>query len=203
MPFDESPRPLYLNMTKTELRKIYLEERLSLSEHEYERMNLGICENFFSSMDFSKINVIHSFIPMEKTKEPDTWLIIERIQEEYPHIRISLPRINVKTIDIDNIFFETHKQLKTNPWGIPEPQYGEATETKDIDMVLVPMLIGDRRGHRVGYGKGFYDKFLSTCSKDCISVGLCFFEPIQAIGDINNLDIPLRYFVTPLMVHRF
>src|SRR5688572_28506599 len=103
MPFDESPGPLYLNMRETELRKIYLEECLSLSEHEYERMNLGICENFFSSMDFSKINVVHSFIPMEKTKEPDTWLIIERIQEEYPHIRISLPRINVKTIDIDNI----------------------------------------------------------------------------------------------------
>jgi 5-formyltetrahydrofolate cyclo-ligase len=190
-------------MTKTELRKIYLDERLSLSDKEYERMNLGICENFFSHVDLSRVNVIHTFIPMEKTKEPDTWLIIERIQEEFPHIRISLPRINVKTIEIDNFFFETHKQLKTNPWGILEPQYGDATRTQDINMVLVPMLIGDQHGHRVGYGKGFYDKFLSTCREDCISVGLCFFEPIETIEDINTLDIPLKYCVTPLNVHRF
>ena len=69
-------------------------------------------------------------------------------------------------------------------------------------MVLVPMLIADKNGHRVGYGKGFYDKFLATCKPSCIPVGLCFYEPVSIIDDINALDMPLKYCVTPAEVHR-
>ncbi len=64
-------------------------------------------------------------------------------------------------------------------------------------MVLVPMLIADQNGHRVGYGKGFYDKFLATCKPSCIPVGLCFYEPVASIDDVNALDMPLKYCVTP------
>jgi len=190
-------------MTKAELRKKYLNERLSLSEKDVDDYNHDICENFFAKLDLSKINILHSFIPMEKTKEPDTWIIINKVKNQFPHIRISIPRINVQSIVIENFFFEDPRQLKTNTWGIPEPEYGVPTATDAIDMVLVPMLIADRSGHRVGYGKGFYDKFLSTCKPSCIPVGLCFYEPIERIDDVNELDMPLRYCVTPHKVHQF
>src|SRR5688572_26230892 len=180
-------------MTKAALRKFYLNERLSLTDIQLVELNAAICENFLSQLNLTHVNVLHSFIPMEKTNEPDTWRIIQGIQKKFPHIRISIPKINVKTIEIENFYFEGREQLKVNPWGIPEPDYGERTATEDIDLVLVPMVVADQYGHRVGYGKGFYDKFLSTCKPSCISVGLCFYEPIHRIEDITELDVPLKY----------
>lgn len=190
-------------MTKAELRKIYLNERLSLSDQDFQQYNRDICENFFSQVDLDEIKVLHSFIPMENTKEPDTWIIINKIRKQFSHIRVSIPKINVQSIEIENFFFEGPEQLKPNAWGIPEPEYGERTDTAEIDMVLVPMLIADQYGHRVGYGKGFYDKFLATCNASCIPVGLCFYEPIRRIDDVNALDMPLKYCATPIKVHRF
>lgn len=190
-------------MTKADLRKKYLNDRLALSDRDVWQFNQDICENFFSHLDIGSVKVLHSFIPMEKTKEPDTWIIINQVIKQFPDVRISIPRINVETISIENFFLEDPKQLKANAWGIPEPEYGVSTLTDTIDMVLVPMLIADQTGHRVGYGKGFYDKFLSTCKPSCIPVGLCFYEPIEKIDDINELDMPLKYCVTPFGVHQF
>lgn len=190
-------------MTKAELRKIYLNERLSLSDDEFARYNFDLCENFFAELDLQNIKVLHSFIPMENTREPNTRMIIYKVQEQYPHIQISIPKINPQTVVIENFYYEGTEQLKSNAWGIPEPQYGVRTNTQDIDMVLVPMLIADQDGHRVGYGKGFYDKFLATCKSSCLPVGLCFYEPVSRIDDINDLDMPLKYCVTPATVHRF
>lgn len=190
-------------MTKAALRKFYLNERLSLTEPQLAGLNAAICENFLSQLDLADVNVVHSFVPMEKTNEPDTWRIIHAVKKKFPHIRFSLPKINVKNIEIDNFYFEGTEQLKVNEWGIPEPQYGERTASEEIDLVLVPMVIADQYGHRVGYGKGFYDKFLSTCKSSCKSVGLCFYEPIHRIEDVTTLDVPLKFCATPIKVHRF
>ena len=190
-------------MTKAELRKYYLNERLSLSDDEFARYNFDICENFFDQVKLQNIKVLHSFVPMENTREPNTRMIIDQAIEQYPALKISVPKINVQTVEIENYYYEGPDQLKPNAWGIPEPEYGERTNTADIDMVLVPMLIADKRGHRVDYGKGFYDKFLATCKPSCLPVGLCFYEPISEIEDINTLDMPLKYCVTPQTVHRF
>jgi 5-formyltetrahydrofolate cyclo-ligase len=63
--------------------------------------------------------------------------------------------------------------------------------------VVVPLLSFDKRGHRVGYGKGFYDRFLSECSRDCIKIGLSFFAPVEVIDDVNRHDVTLDLFVMP------
>lgn len=190
-------------MTKAELRKFYLNERLSLRDQDLAQFNRDICENFFDKIDLGEVKVIHSFITMENTNEPDTWMIINRIKTSFPGIRISVPRINVNSLSIENFYFENPTQLKPNAWGIREPEYGEPTPTSDIDLVLVPMLIADQYGHRVGYGKGFYDKFLATCKATCVPVGLCFYEPILRIDDINERDMPLKYCITPVTAHKF
>ena len=190
-------------MTKAQLRKFYLNERLSLSDGILWQYNIDICENFFSEIDLEHVKVLHSFIPMENTREPDTWRIINKVRKDFRYIKISVPKINASTVQVENFYFEGPKQLKTNAWGIPEPEYGINTESKDIDMVLVPMLIADKYGNRVGYGKGFYDKFLATCKPECITVGLCFYEPVEKIDDVNAMDVPLKYCATPVKVHRF
>jgi len=63
--------------------------------------------------------------------------------------------------------------------------------------VLVPLLCFDRRGHRVGYGRGYYDRFLARCRHDCKKIGLSFFEPLAEIDDVHEGDVELNYCVTP------
>lgn len=184
-------------MTKDQIRKVYLQKRFALSEAEYLQVNQQLCENFFASIDLSFVKVLHTFLPIEKQREVNTWLIIERIRREFPHIRISIPKINNQTSTIESFYFEGLHQLEKNTWGIAEPKQGIPTPVEKIDIVLVPLLAFDERGNRVGYGRGFYDKFLATCTDASKKIGLSFFPPIESIRDIQTTDVPIDLAVTP------
>jgi len=73
----------------------------------------------------------------------------------------------------------------------------------EIDLIFVPLLAFDETGNRVGYGKGFYDKFLTKCRPDAIKVGLSYFEAIDRISDSEQFDIPLNYCITPQRIYEF
>ncbi len=190
-------------MTKQELRKKYLQKRQALSEAEYANLNFQLYQNFFSYVDLSFIKVLHTFLPITSKREPDTWLMIDRIRREYPHIRISIPKVNNKTSELENFYFEGLHQLTTNEWGIQEPRQGIPTESQKIDLVLVPLLAIDQSGHRVGYGKGYYDKFLSTCRADCEKTGISFFNAEENIQDTDTSDVRLNQCITPSTVLSF
>ena len=188
-------------MTKAELRKSYLQKRLALTEADCLNYSRQICEQFFLNFDLSFIKIIHLYLPIEKNKEPDTWLILDRVRGEFLNVRVSLPR--VRDNRLENIFFEDLHQLEKNSLGIPEPKQGVPTPTEKIDLVIIPMLAFDQKGHRVGYGKGFYDRFLKQCRTDCKKVGLSFFEPLEKIGDSNEHDIALTHCITPDRLYKF
>jgi 5-formyltetrahydrofolate cyclo-ligase len=184
-------------MNKKELRATYLSKRKALSEGEIAQYNLQLYQQLFIQVDLSFVKVLHTYLPLDKNKEPDTWAIIDRIRREFPHIRISIPKINAQTNEIESYYFEGLHQIANNAWGIPEPQQGVPTPVDKIDVVLVPLLVFDGLGNRVGYGKGFYDRFLSQCKHDCKKIGLSFFEPIKRIDDVNQFDVTLTGCVTP------
>lgn len=190
-------------MTKEEIRKIYLNKRIGLSAAEYSQLNRKVSEVFFSQLDLSQIKILHTFLPINKTKEMDTWLIINRIRKEFPSIKISIPRINNQTAIIDNFYLEGPEQLEKNTWGIPEPKQGIPTPTEKIDAILVPLLAFDRQGNRVGYGRGFYDKFLATSRQDAKKIGLSFFEPVKLISNMSPTDIKLTHAVTTERLYTF
>jgi len=184
-------------MTKKELRKIYLKKRMELSDARYHQLNEELCENFFVHVNFSTIQVLHLFLPIEKNREVNTWLILDRVQEEYPRVRIAVPKINNQSAELEHYYFENRDQLENNTWGIPEPIKGIPAAIEKIDAVLVPLLAFDRQGHRLGYGRGFYDRFLANCRPDCRKIGLSFFEEEEEIGGIGEKDIPLNMIITP------
>jgi 5-formyltetrahydrofolate cyclo-ligase len=94
-------------------------------------------------------------------------------------------------------------RIKKNEYNIPEPVDGLEVPATKIDVVFVPLLAFDKKGHRVGYGKGFYDKFLSECKPETIKIGLSFFEPEELISDVFEGDILLNYGVTPNTIYSF
>jgi 5-formyltetrahydrofolate cyclo-ligase len=95
--------------------------------------------------------------------------------------------------------------------GIQEPVSGDSLEAKaffekykkeDI-LVIVPLLAFDKKGHRVGYGKGFYDKFLEHKTTDTTTVGLSFFEAEDPFVDTQSHDISLDFVVTPSRIYQW
>lgn len=184
-------------MTKQALRELYHSKRHSLSDEAYHRLNENLTNRFFEDVDLLSIKVLHTFLPISKNKEPDTWNIVHKIQSGHLHIKISIPRINPQTVSIESFYLNSREQLETNRLGMPEPVTGTVTAIPDIDLVLVPLLCIDKKGNRVGYGKGYYDRFLSRCRSDCKKVGLSFFEPVDHIDDVSSMDVPVDVCVTP------
>ena len=182
-------------MTKAVARKVYLQKRLALTDAQCQSSSNAICNRFFSSVDLSFQNKLHTYLPIEGRKEPDTWLIIDKIRREYPHIRLIIPRIDKG--QLSHFYFEGLHQIKPSIWGIPEPTRGIPAEPSEIDLVLVPLLVADKQGHRVGYGKGFYDQFLKDCKSNCLKIGLSMFPPIEKIADVADYDVRLDALLTP------
>jgi 5-formyltetrahydrofolate cyclo-ligase len=190
-------------MLKAEARKVFLARRKQLLEGQYYSFNQQLYHLFFTQVDLSFVKTMHIYLPIEKNHEPDTWQIIDRIRREHAHIRLCVPKVNGITNQLDNFYFEGLHQLQLNAWGIPEPQQGVPVPSKKIDMVIVPLLAFDERGNRVGYGKGFYDKFLAQCRPNCRRLGLSFFEPVDAIDDVDVSDVALTHCLTPARLVRF
>lgn len=190
-------------MNKAELRREYLEKQKLLSEEERESASKRIADNFFSGFDLGGVRALHSFIPIKKFNEVNTRVILAKLWRGFPHIQTVAPRIDFETRSIQNLKFSHATELIQNAWDIDEPSHDDIVETQSIDMVLVPGLCFDRGGHRVGYGKGFYDRFLKECRSDCVKIGLSFFPPVEDIEDVHDGDVQLDFVITPeRVVHR-
>ena len=190
-------------MTKNELRKIYLEKRKLLSDEEINSKNENISAKFFEEFDLANVNFLHCFLPIEKFREIDTKLILHKIWKNFPHIETLVPRVDFEKNVIENLKFTSATELVQNAWLIHEPNHRELVESSQIDIVLVPLLCFDLRGFRVGYGKGFYDKFLQNCRADCKKIGLSFFPPVENFVEVNEFDVKLDYCLTPNKIYKF
>lgn len=185
---------------KKDLRKKYKKRRLSISIQEKEEMDQGIF-SFLKEMDWDAVHVLHSFLPIPTLKEPDTLRFIHWIWQQKKHIQIATPKINDRTLE--HYLFSEDSEMLANTWNISEVKKGEQIHPLTIDAVLIPMLICDRQGQRVGYGKGFYDRFLAECRKDVQKIGISYFDPISKVEDTEATDIPLDLCVTPNKIWRF
>jgi len=178
-------------MRKSELRKLFKENRSRLSDEELNRKSDSISEKIFDSVDFTKADCVHIFLPIERMREIDTLPIISRIQNEFPEICVCVPRIREDGAGMESVVLGDKQHTIINAFGIPEPVDGRIVDSTDIDIVFVPLLCADGNGNRVGYGKGFYDRFLSECRSDCRKIGLSLFDLVESIDDFDNHDIPL------------
>jgi 5-formyltetrahydrofolate cyclo-ligase len=189
-------------MKKAEARKLFLKKREQESLASIEEKSRAVAAVFFNNFSFATIHTVHTFLPILHKKELDTSFIINRLQKEN-NITIVIPKTNFEDDTLQCLLFDETTILKDNKWGIPEPEGGELVKEDTIDLVLIPLLAYDRVGNRVGYGKGFYDRLLSTCRKDVLKVGLSFYEPVEEIEDTNEFDIPLDFCVTDKRVYEF
>jgi len=184
-------------MTKAELRKIYLAKQKNLLPQERKEKSKQIADSFFQNFDLHRVKFLHCFLPVEKFNEINTSFIFQKVWRKFPHIEALAPRVNFQTNKIENLKFVSETKLVKNAWEISEPAQDTLIKTERIDLVLIPLLCFDVRGFRVGYGKGFYDKFLRNCRADCKKIGLSYFAPVPQISDVRDFDVKIDFCVTP------
>jgi 5-formyltetrahydrofolate cyclo-ligase len=190
-------------MTKAEIRRHLKQKRQHVSAEEIEVLSRQICRLFFENFTLTGVDYLHIFLPIARFKEINTWPVINFLEKNFAGIRIIFPKSNPEDLSMESFLYDTSLVLAENAWGIIEPVAGNRIAAHLIDIMLLPLLSFDTRGYRVGYGKGFYDRFLTTCRNDIIKIGLSMEEPMPEIKDINEFDIPMDYCITPQRIWHF
>ena len=187
-------------MNKKELRIKYKALRNQLSENDVEEMSLAIANKVLTLPVWGK-TYFHIFLPIIEQKEVNTEFILHLLSGKDKETVVS--KSDFETRKMTHFLLTDNTKIKKNEYNIPEPVDGLEVPTAKIDVVFVPLLAFHNAGHRVGYGKGFYDKFLTECKPETIKIGLSFFEAEELIEDIFENDVKLDYCLTPNAVYRF
>lgn len=187
-------------MNKSALRQAYIQQRDALTEEEIEDKSLAIANQCLRLPIWDKTNY-HLFLSIVKKKEIDTEYLLQVLAGKDKNIILS--KSDFKSGEMKHFLLTDNTVLRVNSYGIPEPQDGIQIQESQLDVVFVPLLAFDTKGNRVGYGKGFYDRFLQQCKPEVLKVGLSFFEAEEEIDDVSDLDIALDYCVTPSKTYAF
>ena len=187
-------------MIKKDLRKHYKQLRQNLSLNAIDNKSLAIA-NALLKLPIWSNSYYHIFLTIEELKEVNTEFILNILAGKDKNIVIS--KTDFENNSMHHYLLTDSTVLKKNTWNIPEPVDGIPIPENLINVVFIPLLAFDKKGNRVGYGKGFYDNFLRQCNENTIKVGLSFFEAEDTIDDIHNNDIPLDFCVTPTQVYAF
>lgn len=187
-------------MLKSEIRSLFKSKRKELSPYDISRISSQVQALVMNSLQFHG-KYISLYLPIEKQREINTYGLLEDIvmQGGYPVISKS----NFSDHSLSLYLYEGSAQLALSSFGIPEPKYGRMVPEAKLDYVFVPLIALNQKGHRVGYGKGFYDRLLAKCNQNCVFIGLSLFDEFTEITDLHADDVPLHLCFTPNGMYDF
>ena len=188
-------------MNKEELRKIYKQKRANISTAEKSRLEDLILIQF-QRIDIFIPALVMTYAPIDRMNEFDPQLITDYCFFKNPEQVLFYPVVHPTATEMVSIVVDDNTEFETNQFGIPQPMTTMPMIPGEIEMIIVPLLAYDESGHRLGYGKGYYDRFLKQCTK-AIKIGFSYFEPEQVISGVNSYDVKLDYCVNPHGIHRF
>ena len=189
---------LIMNNSKFFLRKSFKKQRSLLDINQVKGLSKRIFENLLELNIWDK-SFYHLYLSNEINNEVETDEIVNLLFMK--NKRVFVPKILGK--DLLNIEIDNNTKYSLNQLGIREPISSNQKDASLLEVIFVPLLIFDKLGHRVGYGGGYYDKFLGNIKDDVLKIGLSLFEPIDKIQDIERHDIRLDYSITPKRVYDF
>ncbi len=131
-----------------------------------------IVQQCINNIPWQKLKTVHTYIPITKLNEVDTWPLITYLRSYQPHIQtftsIVGPDKSLIVVQLDSETEVDTKQLAMTGSKSSIAHYSGA-----IDLIIVPMMAFDRQGNRIGYGQGYYDRFLARYPNAHL-LGLCF-----------------------------
>lgn len=171
-------------MDKKQLRGLIREQKRAMTEQQIEEASHRLGELFAASELYRNANTIYGYLPYNQ--EVRTVPMLERAIRDGK--RVAVPKVygdEMKFIYMDDL-----NCVEEGYAGIPEPVADEPVADDPTALVLMPGLAFDKEGHRIGYGGGFYDKFLSAEPKHP-TLALCYaFQMLPKI-ETEEYDIPV------------
>ncbi len=175
---------------KPGLRKQFDNYRKGLTEGDYARKSAAMVERIFALPELDRAGFVFAYWPMTRRREPDMRSLIARLREQ--GVAVALPLVpDIGVPSMYAVRYTGEEPTMEPPWGIPRPAGSEQVPARRIDTVIVPMLGGARDGHRVGYGKGYYDTFLQGL--EAVRIGVtyqaCLIDSIPSEPHDMRMDI--------------
>ncbi|NLB80995.1 MAG: 5-formyltetrahydrofolate cyclo-ligase [Clostridiaceae bacterium] len=177
-------------MDKVQLRKLHRTRRDNTDIKQRDAASKAIFQKLIQDININKAKTVMTYISMGS--EPDTfnftsWLFANRK-------KVVVPVVLGQSLGTS--YISSFCDLEKSSFGIPEPRSTAIKECKpnDIDVVIVPGIVFDKKGYRVGYGGGYYDRFLP--STKAVTIGLCYDFCIVDAIQAQQYDIPVDYVIT-------
>ncbi|MFN3551014.1 MAG: 5-formyltetrahydrofolate cyclo-ligase [Endomicrobiia bacterium] len=167
------------------LRKKILQQRLSLSNNEVKRRSEKVIKNLLSLKEFQISKNIMMYYPFKN--EVDVLILIELCKEKnfyFPAVNFEKKEIEIK---------KYNEKFIKNKFGIYEPLAEVIVNKEIIDFIIVPGILFDLKCHRLGYGGGYYDRFLKFFTKTSCGLGYDF-QIVDSLPVEEN-DVKLNYVV--------
>jgi 5-formyltetrahydrofolate cyclo-ligase len=187
-------------MNKANYRKEYKAKRKTLSKEEIDTRSIAIANHVLHHFELVGKH-IHTFVSIDGKKEINTRFLVNQLFAIDCKVSTSITHLSPDYLEHTRIY--SHTKYGFDSFGIPTPLTFESVKETDFDLIIVPLLCVDTQGNRIGYGKGFYDRFLNNCRTDCIFIGLSLFEPVDTLFETEPWDVQLHHCVTPEGVKTF
>ncbi|MBT8315111.1 MAG: 5-formyltetrahydrofolate cyclo-ligase [Maribacter sp.] len=185
-------------MLKSDLRLLYTKYRNEFSSKKLADSSLRIA-NRTLELPIWDFDYYHLYLPITAKKEINTSFLLSVLQGRDKHIIV--PKMDGD--HLSHFLLTDNTILQTNKWNVPEPVNGIMVEPEKIEVIFLPLLAFDKQGNRVGYGKGYYDRFLKQCKSDVVKIGLSLFDAEEEIEDVIENDIAMDYCITPNKTYKF
>lgn len=173
-------------MDKQALRAQIRQKKRAMTAQQIETASERLCQQFLSSCHYQQAKTIYGYLPYNQ--EVRTAPILA--QALWDGKRVAVPKLygaEMKFIYLDDL-----TQVAKSAAGIPEPLQDGPIADDETALVLMPGLAFDLDGHRIGYGGGYYDKFLAQ-EPNHITVALCYDFQVLPKLEVEEFDIPVDY----------
>ena len=177
-------------MEKRIVRKQFLDCRRQLDLSNCVRLGQKIQQRLIESDYFKRAKSLALYSPINNEVATEQVFLTARELNK----QVCYPQV----VGEDLEFFEISSldELKIGTFGVAEPEGRNSKLLTDIDLIIVPGVAFDLRGHRIGYGRGFYDRWLAGKTTELVSVGFCFNIQLCELLPTEDNDQALNYIVT-------
>jgi 5-formyltetrahydrofolate cyclo-ligase len=187
-------------MNKKFLRNTFLARRARIPHEKLKKLSASICERALSELNLDQYNIIHIYLPIANKNEINTWPLIHGLWEMDKKVVVPIMQEEFK---LRTALLTPETKVTENKWKVPEPKNPEFIDAGKIDLSFIPLLVFDRAGNRIGYGQGYYDRFIEELREDTLKIGLSYFEPIDLNFSVDPWDQVMDGCITPSVTYRF
>lgn len=188
--------------SKEQLRKQYLSDRAAIDLQQSHEWIARMLE-FFAQIPIPAPSRVLSYRAMPDKNEIPMDFFEDFLVNANAGFELCYPAITTHDGSMEAYLDDESLQWEKVAFGLEQPASGNRVDPRSVEVMLLPLLAFDRHGHRLGYGKGYFDRFLVRCRPNVVKIGFSWFEPLEAMPEIHPYDIPLDYCVTPEKLYVF